>query len=430
MVETESVVETIRNPLKKDQMKRLGEAVRSSSMSMRHFRDTRNEAIRQYCGARYTENTEVDKTPVNYLEMAITIYVVNLVVSNPRVNIVTPHKSLKADAKDLAIATNRLIELIDLGYTLQNVVRDAIFGLGVIRTGLADADDDWTFGSNVAGMPFADRVDLDDLIIDLSARTWREMQFIGNKYRRRMIEIKEDESFDQTEVAKLQPLVRTEVDDDGIEKAEGLTERMSADARDDFEDWVELVDIYLPDYKVILTVRDTTVGWTKALRCVKWEGPRRGPYHILSFHEVPNNVLPLSPAQVWIELHELGNELYRKMFRQATRQKTLYAVADTGEQDADVLLNARDGQMLKLDKDAIGEVRYGGIDQGRPVQRSCRKTFSSRLPGIWTRSADFRRTHRRRRRTNLSTHRPISGFSLWLVGWPNSRAALSGICRG
>lgn len=363
MVASVDTVETIRNPLTKDQMTRLGDAVRSSSMSLRHFRDQRNEAIRQYCGGRYVENSTIDKTPVNLLEMAVTIYVVNLVVTNPRVNIVTPHKQLKADAKDLAIATNRMIETIELGMTLQNIVRDAIFGLGVIRTGLADADDDWTFGSNITGAPFADRVDLDDLVIDLSARTWREVQFIGNKYRRRLIELKEDDSFDQKEVAKLEPLTRTEVDESGIEKAESLTERTSADARDDFEDWVELTDIYLPDYKVILTVRDTKLGWTKALRCVEWEGPRRGPYHILSFHDVPNNVLPLPPAQIWMELHELGNELFRKMFRQATRQKTIFAVDDTVEDDGDTLINARDGQMVKLNTDGIKEVRYGGADQ-------------------------------------------------------------------
>ena len=345
-------------------MSRLGDAVRSSMMSLRHFREERNRAVRSYCGAHYTDNTDVDKTPVNLLEMAITIYVINLVVTAPRTNIVTPHRDLRADAKDLGIATNRLIEFIDLGHTLQQVVRDAMFGIGIIRTGLSDVDDDWTFGSAVVGAPFADRVDIDDAIFDMSARSYREMQFIGNKYRRRLIEVKEDDSFNQSEVSKLEPMVRSDTDEDGVEKAEAMTERYSADARDDFEDWVELCDVYLPDYKTILTVRDTKMGWKNALRAVEWEGPRRGPYHVLSFHDIPNNVMPLPPAQIWTDLHEVANELFNKTFRQAIRQKTIFGVSEGGEQDAERLVHARDGEMLKFNSpESIKEIRYGGPDQ-------------------------------------------------------------------
>ena len=60
---------------------------------------------------------------------------------------------------------------------------------------------------------------------------------------------------------------------------------------------------------------------TKPVRIVEWEGPENGPFHTLSLTcEVPDNIMPVSPAMNLKPLSDLVNGLLRK--KETTGSKT------------------------------------------------------------------------------------------------------------
>jgi len=114
------------------------------------------------------------------------------------------------------------------------------------------------------------------------------------------------------------------------------------------------------------------------LRVTQWTGPEHGPYHILGFNEVPGNVMPLSPASVLIDLHELTNKIFRQLARQAERQKTITFANGKSIKDAERVVNANDGEVIRVDEvNGIKEVRYGGADQQNMLfAQQARQLFS------------------------------------------------------
>lgn len=335
----------IKNPLDKRQIKRLQRAVQSSRQKAQQFREDRTELVKQYAGP-YSSNSSEERKPVNLLELALTIYIVNLVVNNPKATVVTARRDLKPDAADLAVAVNRLIEVINLGVTLQNLVRDSMFGLGLAYIGIAEDDEDKIFGGSVTGKPYCSRIDLDDAILDMEPSEWGDCQFVGHKPCRRIKELKDDDNYDQSEVKKLEPVEPAETDETGTELVAAMTEKASHYER--FEDVAELSQIYLPNHNSILIMPPIGMTWEKPIRCIKYDGLRHGPYQMLAFHGVPNNLMPLPPGLILRDLDYIANNLFNKSFAQSMRQKVNFGVSEGGEKDADRILNAVDGAMIKF----------------------------------------------------------------------------------
>lgn len=349
--------ETTKNPLSTKQIQRLSDAVRASRGKTADFRTARNDVLKHYAG---------ENAVFNMMELAVTIYTTNLIVNNPRATCVTPLLEAKADAADLEVAINTLIDDIGLGETLQLVVRDSLFGIGACYIGIAEDDTDTIFGGTVSGKPFCHRIDTDDFIWDANATNWKDCQFMGHQYLCNLEELKESGEYDNEMLEKMDKDEESDVDETGVERAETMTGRGGSLNSSDFEQMVRLCDIYLPRHKVILTFPSTmTSAWTKPLRVTKYEGPPGGPYHVLMYHTLPNNLEPMAPAQMWKELNEVANALFNKTFRQALRQKTVFGVNEGGEEDAQRLLEAQDGEMLKLaNPDLIKTISYPGLDQG------------------------------------------------------------------
>jgi hypothetical protein len=130
---------------------------------------------------------------------------------------------------------------------------------------------------------------------------------------------------------------------------------------------IELWDVWLPYENVVVTVQadDHAGGFynNDPLQVIDWAGPEVGPYHLLSYIDVPGNIMPLSPAGLLVDLHELVNRLFRKLGRQAERQKTLTIVAGGAEEDGRRVVNASDGDTILSDRpEATREMKFGGVD--------------------------------------------------------------------
>lgn len=337
---------------------RLYTAVMESRRAMEPIRSTRLKATKQLVGRHYSDSAAQDRVPINLMELASTVYSRNLVSQRPQVLVTTNSPAYKPSGVLLELALNHQLKQMKFGKLLSRSVMEALFGLGVLKV-----------GRDAQGDIFCDRVDLDNYYVDLRA-TGRDMiQWEGDRYTMLLDQaverygdrVKQYSSSGGAQGNRI-------VNEQGDERANSISGiQWSATAA---VDDVELLDIYVPSEKKIYTFPAPQSGavedgdWTEPLSEVDWEGPENGPYHVLGFSDVPGNVLPSPPASQWLDLHELANEVFRKLGRQAVRQKEVTGVQSGNDQDAITLKDSDDGDIIPLNDPRAAQVfRFGGADQ-------------------------------------------------------------------
>ena len=73
--------------------------------------------------------------------------------------------------------------------------------------------------------------------------------------------------------------------------------------------------------------------------------------------------MPLSPVALLRDLHDLANNLFRKLTRQAERQKDVNYASGSSVDDAQRVVNADDGETIRVQSvDTISTAKFGGVD--------------------------------------------------------------------
>lgn len=342
---------------------RLLEAVDYSRRRMQPFREQRLAAVRAYVGSNYGEMGASEKVPLNLMQMAVNIYRRQVAARAPQALIVPKDPRLAATADDFELALNWLIKEIDLEASIAQWVIDAMFSVGVMKVGISPGKQWEIEGYNHdAGVPFADVVDFDDFVFDMNAKRWDLCQYVGNRYTLPYEAAMELKLFDE----ELTPTILTDYNEQGDERVSILQTGGAWNPQRGYIDLVELWDLWLPFDNLLVTVQcvdNSGIASGKIVRVVDWDGPEIGPFHILSFGDVPGNIMPLPPAQAMLDLHEAANRVFRKIVRQADRQKTLTIVSNGAEEDARRIIDANDGDTIRADNpQATREARYGGPD--------------------------------------------------------------------
>lgn len=343
---------------------RVSKAVLAAFGKMDHMRKARGRFLAQFVGRFYREGktaaTEDQKaSPLNMLYTAVTTMVPNLVANDPRGKVRTDILPFREYAELLGLATNHLVRKIGLRHTLRRVITDAIFLAGFIKTGIAAGDQVLTIeGVDMEiGEPYAERVDPDDMILDPWAREWDEQSFIGNRFRADLEDLQTTGLYDPDELERMS----REYDDP--QKA-GVA-RLSGKVPGEFHEvrrFVDLCEVYFPKEKVVVTLPYFKDGKAdKFLRVAEYMGPETGPYHMLGFTPVPDNLLPVAPAGIWYDLHILGNRIARKLARQAERLKRVLAYQAEGEEDVQGIVDADDGEAVRVqDVNLVKQLEFGG----------------------------------------------------------------------
>ncbi len=312
-------------------------------------RRNRVESIKQYVGAHYSDSGSDKVVPTNFLELAITIYTRQLAARAPRAIITAKNPDLKPFAKNMEIALNQIPDDIGLGETLHDAVMEAMFSFGVVKVGMCSSGKEVL--GKVYGEAFADLVSIDDYFCDMSAKSRNGMQFEGNDY---WLDI--ETARDMFGKKELTPDEETVTGDQGEQRAESVGANEGADV---YRDRVWLRDVWLPRERQLVTYG---VKSLKLLHTVNWDGPEHGPYHVLGFSHVPGNLLPLPPIALWQDLHELGNNLFRKLGRQADAKKTVAAFAGGNPDDIEALKRAGDGEGMRYNGQKPEMLALGGVD--------------------------------------------------------------------
>jgi hypothetical protein len=313
-------------------------------------REKRNDAIREFVGKHYARGGSDRRVPTNFLELATTIYIRLLAASSPTIRVSTKVPELKPYAATTELALNQLPEEIGLEDTLRRAVLEAMFSIGIVKVGICSSGVA-VLGHEV-GEPYADVITLDDYFCDMSAKSKRSMQFEGNDYwmmvdtAREMFNTKKD----------IEPDGYTITGDHGETRAEGVSTDEGGDV---YKDRIWLRDVYLHTTNEIVTYG---VHSGTRFRHETWDGPDGGLYHKLGFSDVPGNILPLPPVALWMDLHELGNALFRKLGRQADAKKTVAAFQGGNDEDVDNLKKAADGDGMVYHGQKPEPLTVGGID--------------------------------------------------------------------
>jgi hypothetical protein len=338
-------------PLKKTDFGQLRTAVDWSISQLEKPRANRIAALKQFVGAHYSEGGSDKNIPVNMLELAVTIYVRQLASRAPSVMISTGAEALKPFAADMEIALNQIPEEVGLAETMRKVVTEAIFGMGVIKVGIS-----YSSSEDDAGEPFVELVTIDDYFLDMSAKSKSGVQFEGNDYWLPLETVKALFG-DEVEGQKLVADEHTVTGDDGGARAEGVSSDEGADL---YKEKVWLRDVYLHDSGQLITYG---VKSGILYNVIDWDGPDTGPYHTLGFSDVPGNLLPLPPVALWLDLHEFGNNLFRKLARQADAKKSVVAFAGGQVEDANAFKKAADGDGIAYSGQKPEKIDIGGLDQ-------------------------------------------------------------------
>jgi len=343
---------------------KLRTAVESSIRKLAFPREKRIESVRQFVGMHYFEKGAQKRVPTNMLELAVTIYVRRLAARSPRAMVTTPVPNLRPFATNMGLALNQIPEEIGLDQTLRHAVIEAIFGIGVVKVGIASTGR--TMLGHVYGESFVDLVSLDDYFLDMTAKKFKTIQFEGDDYW-----IPLDVARDMAGNDKLEADKHTTTGSEGEERAEGVSTDESVDV---YGEKVHVRDVWLPDTGQLVTYGVTS---KEQFNLVNWDGPIAGPYHKLGFSDVPGNLLPLPPVALMRDLHELGNSLFRKLAQQAEDKKTVAAFQGGQDDDVAALKKAKDGEGMAYHGQKPEQITVGGIDQPTlAIFLQCRDLFS------------------------------------------------------
>ncbi len=339
--------------------------IRSSDQRMKHFVDSRKEALEKYAGYRYSQTSQSGAQrarPMNMIWTAASVYVPLLVMRNPKFRVRTGIKEHHNTAWLIQEDLCQTMKELDFAAKYEEIVIDALFFMGIAKTGLMHGD---TIDlERATGMPmpegedgeieipelFFKRVSAEDFFVDPKANHMRDAEFMGDKYEVRL------DYAEQWYDTKLKP-ERSDERRSDVDTGD-ISGRGDKD-NDDLFDRVQLADVYFPEDEIVVTFAPNQIE-KGPLAVADWSG-YDNPYDILSFHYIPDQLFPNPPVNLWMELDKMINTAARRLERKSEREKQVIGYVPEAAEDVDTLQKARDGTYVKLaHMDGIQEFQLGG----------------------------------------------------------------------
>lgn len=352
----------IRKP--KTDIARLYDAVRGSRYALQRWRKERMEATRLYVGNHWSDDGYAEQQPLNLIAQYVRIVGRGLVSKCPKFSMQVVNKEFKPTVAAMQSWTNRQLMKMGFQETMHRAVFDALFSIGIVKVGLAmPVDAELSNKRIIAGEAFADVVDLDDFVYDIHATRMRDAAFVGHRIRVPLEFVK-----DSTLYGKERKELSADGDElfnpDGDERIDSIGKGAVGKGIMEFRDMVTLWEIYLPSTKRLVTLAGDGDSAGAVLRDVEWVGPPGGPYHFLGFDPVPGNAMPKAPIQDLVDLHTAYNELYRKLIRQAKRQKQVWPFSSGDSDGLQAFKIAPDGEAFQCQNPAdFKSIDTGGANQ-------------------------------------------------------------------
>lgn len=290
------------------------------------------------------------RDPVNMMDQYVQILVRSFVQSNPRARVTS-----RSNPKVAAIFQEHLnvtIREIDLLGTLRRCVQEAILGyLGIAYCGITPTVND------PAGESFCDPIALPDFVTDLAHDEFHQVDIMGHRFARRLGELVGNEAYDQDVV----PLLKG--------RRSGQSELDDQSDRTDYDeeqgslfDWVDIWAILVrPANLVVYMSQDTLID--RPLRVESADAPEFGPYCLLAFDRVLDELMPNSRAAMMLDMHDFVNGQYRRIFMKEDQAAEFFTYEGGSEEDARRIRDAMDGELILVNNNnAVARRTKGGTN--------------------------------------------------------------------
>ncbi len=345
---------------------RLSKALLHSYEELSWARQSYRQLIEDYAGPRYgSEFLERPEVYINLMQTAAEAQRVALTYNEPRFK-VTPYSPEKSGfAERYQIALDSYSKSIHLRQTMAEIVLDAIFLVGIGKIYLADSpflyseDDGATWID--PGRPFFGRLSFANWVHDCTKGHFNRAQFHSDRYYMDLERAQACPSFKKNARNKLQASDPSERSD-----FSELPEALSVSDQDDYEiePQVAVCDVYLPKDRIVCT-------WAIHDKYEIIEGDPLSiqevedtPYSFLGMMDVPDNIMPTSPAQTMAPLGDLVNYLMRKQVREWRQSKRVIPYVSGAHEDMQRMMHAEDGQTIQISHmDAVKVMEFPGPDQ-------------------------------------------------------------------
>lgn len=346
---------------------RLRSAVDWSILRMQPFKQHRYDFIAQFAGYNYgdAESRTGDhnkRIPLNYLELAISIYLRYLITENPQFHLSTDNRESKAVAYKCQNYINKLSKKMQLRNAIREAVTESMFSMGAMkigvdRTGWASYND---FNFDV-GELYAESISFDDLVLDMTVKKLSNAAFIGNIYTMPYEYLMDSKEIKRGAKDFIKP---DSLNPNGFGELNAASIGRSNDSNpQSMYDHTRLLDLYLYKENLLTTSVFSPQGGTlHVIKEIDWTGPEEGPYLTLSLGDIPDNIIPRPPAALLYDLNLIINMIYRKAARQAENTKDVIGYKNSAN-DANRIAAANDLDIIRIDeRDSVEEFKFGGVN--------------------------------------------------------------------
>ena len=345
------------------------QAVKRGFDRLANFRAARLHFLRQYTGPYYDQNSgNIGDEALNMIFNAIRVLLPTMVMNFPRTVIMTPYLASREYANLLGLALDQHDKKINICDEYRASIVDAIFTLGILKTGLCQSDDVYAMDDEMeghvdAGTVYTKKVDFDNWVVDPSCREhmFADASFMGDRITVPRRVLMDSGLYDNGLVERL-PRAGQESHRD--KRAYNLSMRNIEESENtSLEDDVEIVELWVPAANAIVTMPGSEdMDFDDYLRVDDYYGVKEGPYSLLALTPpTAGNPLPVPMVGIWSDLHELSNRMAKKIAEQAQRQKDVYTYKRSAADDAEEIRNAADGEGVACDDPgAVNVLSLGG----------------------------------------------------------------------
>lgn len=337
---------------------------------MKNYRRATAMFVKEYAGYYYRQSKGLTgEEPINLIFNTIRAMVPNLVMQSPINQVTTKFTAYKQYAELLSLALNSVEEDIKLKQTLRAWIVSALFGWGIMKIGLNATGEMIKFGDvNVdPGQVYAELVDLDNFILDPICTNIYEASMLGHKTMVPRQMLLDDNSYNHDLVRRLPTSAMIRKDD----TVSQLTQKhMGTLEIQSLMDYVDVCELWIPEANAIVTIPDPEQAtFEDYLKIADYYGPKEGPYVFLSFTPpVMGNPLPVASVSLWYDLHRMANRVFIKIMDQADRQKDLLLFNPAAADDAQSIIDAKDGDAIASSDPKGAQVySFGGQNRGNEI---------------------------------------------------------------
>lgn len=344
--------------------RKVQETVKQGFNRLKSYRQARAMFIKSFVGQYYAnEQGLTGQEPINLIFMAIRSLVPNIVMQNPLNGVVTNNLEHKFYAELLGLGLNSLQKDLKMKKILRGWIVDAIFGMGITDTGLANSErlishNDIRIDP---GQVFTELVSLDDFTFDPTCREFEEAVFMGRRIRVPRQILLDDDTCDHDLVIQLPSSYSSF--QSGNKLSELTQKNMQSQEMQELQQYVDVVKLWIPKADAAIIIPDPyQTTFDKYIKITDYYGPKDGPYTFLSLTPpVSDNPLPIAPVSIWYDLHQMANRIFKKGMEQADAQKNITFYHPSAADEMQEALEAKNNDVVASDNpDAFRQISLGG----------------------------------------------------------------------